>query len=204
MAKIICEECGSSYPYEVAKTMESCPVCGEPLFGESGGDMGHQEELSFGDDVELGAFDSFDEDKIGFWWYEIREPKTLDERDSGDVTEVCTKCREIAGGGPYPIARTGNYILMNPRYHPKCYHCGNETKNHIFSKCPESWILARQKKDMEMKMAMQNNIPRCPTCRSTNIRKISATSKVASVAVWGVLSRKVHKQWHCNACGSEW
>lgn len=99
MAKIICEECGTCYPYEMAKDMESCPVCGEPLFGESGGDMENQEELSFGDDVELGAFDSFDEDKIGFWWHEIREPKTLNERDPGDVGEVCAKCQRIAGGG---------------------------------------------------------------------------------------------------------
>lgn len=79
--------------------MEFCPVCGEPLFGESGRDMENQEELSFGDDVELGAFDSFDEDKIDFWWYEISEPKTYGEHDRGIVTEVCTKCQRIAGGG---------------------------------------------------------------------------------------------------------
>ena len=196
MAKIICEECGSSYPYEVAKTMESCPVCGEPLFGESGGNMENQEELSFGDDVELGAFDSFDEDKIDFWWSRIGEPKTLDENDRGIVIEVCAKCRHVAGGGPYPIARTGDYILMDPRWDDDCNYCGNKLKNHILSKCPDSWVPPQPKNN--------TNIPRCPTCRSTNIRKISATSKVASVAVWGVLSRKVHKQWHCNACGSEW
>ena len=46
------------------------------------------------------------------------------------------------------------------------------------------------------------NIPKCPTCGSTNIKKISGLSKVGSVAVWGLLSRKVHKQWHCNNCGS--
>lgn len=48
------------------------------------------------------------------------------------------------------------------------------------------------------------NIPKCPTCGSTNIQKISGLSKAGSVALWGVFSRKVHKQWHCNGCGSEW
>ncbi len=48
------------------------------------------------------------------------------------------------------------------------------------------------------------NKPKCPTCNSTNIKKISGLSKVGSVAMWGILSRKVHKQWHCNSCGSEW
>lgn len=48
------------------------------------------------------------------------------------------------------------------------------------------------------------NIPRCPTCQSTDIKKISGLSKAGSVAMWGIFSRKVHKQWHCNNCGSEW
>ncbi len=48
------------------------------------------------------------------------------------------------------------------------------------------------------------NVPKCPTCKSTNIKKISSLSKAGSVAMWGIFSRKVHKQWHCNNCGSEW
>ncbi|MCI8371983.1 MAG: zinc-ribbon domain-containing protein [Lachnospiraceae bacterium] len=48
------------------------------------------------------------------------------------------------------------------------------------------------------------NKPHCPTCSSTNIRKISGISKAGSIAMWGIFSRKVHKQWHCNNCGSEW
>ena len=47
------------------------------------------------------------------------------------------------------------------------------------------------------------NIPHCPICNSTNIKKISGMSKAKSVAVWGIFSRKVHKQWYCNDCGSE-
>lgn len=47
-------------------------------------------------------------------------------------------------------------------------------------------------------------IPHCPTCNSSNIKKISGLSKAGSVFLWGVFSRKVHKQWHCNNCGSEW
>lgn len=48
------------------------------------------------------------------------------------------------------------------------------------------------------------NVPKCPTCGSTKIKKISGLSKAGSVAMWGIFSRKVHKQWHCNNCGSEW
>lgn len=48
------------------------------------------------------------------------------------------------------------------------------------------------------------NVPKCPTCQSTDIKKISGLSKAGSVAMWEIFSRKVHKQWHCNNCGSEW
>ena len=46
--------------------------------------------------------------------------------------------------------------------------------------------------------------PQCPTCSSTNIKKISGKSKVVSVAMFGLLSQKVKKQFHCNNCGYEW
>lgn len=49
-----------------------------------------------------------------------------------------------------------------------------------------------------------DNRPKCPTCGSTNLRKISTTSKVTSVAMWGLLSQKVKKTWHCNNCKYEW
>ena len=48
------------------------------------------------------------------------------------------------------------------------------------------------------------NVPKCPTCQSADIKKISVTSKAGSVALWGLFSQKVKKQWHCNNCGSEW
>lgn len=47
------------------------------------------------------------------------------------------------------------------------------------------------------------NIPNCPTCQSTKIKKVSTASKAGSVFMWGLLSQKVKKQWHCNNCGYE-
>lgn len=50
----------------------------------------------------------------------------------------------------------------------------------------------------------KSNIPRCPICQSSDIKKISGFSKASSVALWGIFSQKVKKQWNCNNCGSEW
>lgn len=43
----------------------------------------------------------------------------------------------------------------------------------------------------------------CPYCNSTNCKKISGISKATSVAIFGLFSQKVKKQWHCNNCGSD-
>ena len=48
------------------------------------------------------------------------------------------------------------------------------------------------------------NLPKCPTCSSTNLKKISTTAKVANTALWGIFGTKRHKTYHCNSCGYEW
>lgn len=48
------------------------------------------------------------------------------------------------------------------------------------------------------------NKPKCPTCSSTNVQKISSLSKAGSVAVFGIFSQKVKHQFKCNNCGYEW
>lgn len=47
-------------------------------------------------------------------------------------------------------------------------------------------------------------LPHCPTCNSTNVKKISAGAKAVSVGLFGIFSQKVKHQFHCNNCGYEW
>lgn len=48
------------------------------------------------------------------------------------------------------------------------------------------------------------NIPKCPTCGSTNIRKIKAGERTASIIGFGIFSRKANKTWKCENCGYLW
>ena len=48
------------------------------------------------------------------------------------------------------------------------------------------------------------NKPKCPTCKSTNLKKISVTSKAVNTAVFGIFGTKRNKTFHCNNCGYEW
>ena len=48
------------------------------------------------------------------------------------------------------------------------------------------------------------NLPKCPTCGSTSVKKISASSKGTSVALFGVFSDKFGKTFECRQCGYRW
>ena len=72
-----------------------------------------------------------------------------------------------------------------------------------------------KKEEIEKQQKIQNekqlkykqntiNIPKCPTCSSTNIRKISTTRKVAGAIGFGLLSKTAKSQFECKNCGYKW
>ncbi|MCM1262564.1 MAG: hypothetical protein NC313_07550 [Butyrivibrio sp.] len=48
------------------------------------------------------------------------------------------------------------------------------------------------------------NVPKCPTCNSTDIKKISTMSKVAGATMFGLFSKTARNQFCCNNCGYKW
>ncbi len=50
-----------------------------------------------------------------------------------------------------------------------------------------------------------SNIPKCPTCGSPNIQKISTSSKVGKAVLFGVFAMgDIIKTFKCNRCGYQW
>lgn len=43
----------------------------------------------------------------------------------------------------------------------------------------------------------------CPYCHSKNTKKISTTSRLISTTLFGLGSKKLGKQFHCNNCGTD-
>lgn len=65
----------------------------------------------------------------------------------------------------------------------------------------------------EEKMVLQNmgvipkpdtNIPKCPTCGSTNIKRITTLNRVVSVGTLGLFSGKIGKNYECLDCKAKW
>lgn len=75
----------------------------------------------------------------------------------------------------------------------------------------KSEIIKAKNDDMKGKMAIgkafveeTSRVPKCPTCSSTNIRKMSGIERGASIATFGLFSKKINKTFKCNGCGYTW
>ena len=53
-------------------------------------------------------------------------------------------------------------------------------------------------------ISQSSNQPKCPTCGSTNIEKISVGKKMKGSFLFGVFSSDVRNQMHCKDCGYKW
>lgn len=68
-------------------------------------------------------------------------------------------------------------------------------------------VQLQQQKQIEQEQknnASTSNVPKCPTCNSINIEKISMTKKAVGGALFGLFSSNVRKTMHCKNCGAKW
>lgn len=49
-----------------------------------------------------------------------------------------------------------------------------------------------------------DNRPKCPTCGSHSIEKISVSKKAFGGAMFGLFSSDVRNTMHCRCCGAKW
>ena len=70
-----------------------------------------------------------------------------------------------------------------------------------------------QRKNDEMKASIavgkaileeKSRVPKCPTCGSTNIRKMGGVERGVSIAAFGIFSKKINKTFKCSNCGYTW
>lgn len=90
-----------------------------------------------------------------------------------------------------------------PKLLIKCPKCNNQlTKLSTENKKIDRQINAIREQTQEF-YEKQDNLPKCPTCGSTNLNKIGTLRRTVSVGLFGLASGKIGKQWHCNQCKSD-
>ena len=83
----------------------------------------------------------------------------------------------------------------------RCKHCGKQVivlEKHT--------TVDHRTKTLENQQVINNsdNTPKCPTCGSTNIRKISATKKIGGALGFGLFSKTARSQFECLNCKYKW
>jgi hypothetical protein len=85
-----------------------------------------------------------------------------------------------------------NYVIPKEDVELVCAKCG---KAHT-----ESVIILEDQHPAQSKL----NIPKCPTCGSPQIERISTLTKATSFGFFGVFSRDFNKTFHCKKCNYRW
>lgn len=120
--------------------------------------------------------------------------KQFDDLGDNDII-ICPECKTSR---KKKDVVADNYI---------CIICGNklnepeEVKNR---EKIENKTISKNSQPVLVRPKARPNIPKCPTCGSTNIEKISTGSKVVGAAMLGILSSDVRNTMHCKNCGAKW
>lgn len=90
------------------------------------------------------------------------------------------------------------YIKPSPEFDPYLFEHRDE-------------ILARENMKLNAALAHgasileeQSRVPKCPTCGSLNVEKISTGKKIFGGAMFGLFSSDVRNTMHCKNCGAKW
>ena len=96
----------------------------------------------------------------------------------------------------------------NPQYEIVCKYQFPEIYEYNEQKSQQKYEAlqrrAQQKRIEKERIEKQQNIPKCPTCGSTNIEKISTTKKAVGFVAVGIFSSNFGKTMHCKQCGYKW
>lgn len=78
--------------------------------------------------------------------------------------------------------------------------------NPLYNEELDKQIREQVRKEVDnIKPASQNsNVPKCPTCGSTNIKRISTANRAVSIGLFGLLSGKIGKNYECKNCKAKW
>lgn len=179
MALIICPECGN----KVSSEAEACIHCGYPMKKENFTglykimlkDCSHNQI----DCIKL---------MLRLTGHNLRESRNITDNlhEPKEIMEALSK--SDASYVAEQFSRIGCIVEIEKDF------------NNIVPKCIEHVEYQISKNGQ----TPENNTPKCPTCGSTNIKKISSTAKVTNTVLFGIFGNKRKKQYHCESCGYEW
>ena len=134
-----------------------------------------------------------------------------------DVNFRCDCCQAITS--PVPVdfldGKTNVFLRMRTlkkQFIDEYIKSSPEFDQYLFDHRDE--ILSQKSADLNAKLAHGKAVMEgrdkgnsygvsCPYCKATNVREIGIVSRSISASIFGLGSKKIGKQWHCDHCGSD-
>ncbi len=125
--------------------------------------------------------------------------------DSGIIHAQCSDCGKILKFPKYDLKNgQGTYFTLEP---VECF-CGNVSSTitdvPVEAETNRAQVYSQQPFQTTQTVTIQTTGPKCPTCGSTNIKRISLASKAVGGAAFGIFSSNVRKTFTCENCGYKW
>lgn len=95
-------------------------------------------------------------------------------------------------------------VSKNPNFNPNTTEHNAATEYELRATRREMERMRQDREEEERKRQAEANIPRCPTCGSTDLEKISDLKKATHWLAFGLLSKTARSQFRCKKCGYKW
>ena len=110
------------------------------------------------------------------------------------------KMKKLGGKAQYILSEYGEQIDESLQEKVDKFYAELDRKRQIQFKKDIAEINRNAKKPDDPR---KRGLVECPYCKSRDTEKISSLSRAASVGFFGLGSKKIGKQWHCNRCKSD-
>lgn len=129
-----------------------------------------------------------------------------------EINEPCDYCQNITQPVPdeYLGGKSKGFIKpeLEQQFIDEYIKSSPEFDQYLFDHRDEDLFNRRMENKAKLEhgkaiLEEKSRSPKCIYCGSANIRKIGLLNRAISAELWGLGSKKIGKQWHCNHCGSD-
>lgn len=147
---------------------------------------------------KCGCSDIMDKGEYQYLYNKFKESDFAEQQLLRETEEYKIICKYKFKIDPNNTPEKRQQQSENDRYLNK------QQKYELIQEVKKMQKQTQQKQAEQARIEKEQNIPKCPTCGSTNVNKISTVKKATGFLTVGVFSSNLGKTMECKNCGYKW